>query len=370
MNVLIAASYKAPQGGNFIPSLLELSLLLREQNHNVFFIFPKSENASKQGSWCDWIQSHGFTVYLIDKDAQTSALADELIGIIQKHDIQILHTHFGIYNKVIQRFGRKLPVKILVHDHFGFACDKKKTIKQIARNMALSLSSRMAGIHVAAVNKAVADSFLFAKSWHVPNGLSMMRHVESSKTREETRTMWGIRDEEKICLMLGWSLGIKGLDVAVKAVAKCRQRMPEVSLCIVGFGSTPKQKVLDYISEHTDVDPRSDWIHYWDDTEDMYSYHRAADVYLSASRTEGFSYGVLEAISQNTPVVLSDIKGTRWAYAYNHAFAYPVEEPSACAQCIEKALQVGRSDSNYETILGAYDIKIWCQRILHIYETM
>ena len=370
MNVLIAASYKAPQGGNFIPSLLELSLLLREQNDDVFFIFPKSESADKESSWCNWIRSHGFTVYLIDKNAPTERLAEELLGIIQKHDIHILHTHFGIYNKVIHRFRRKLPVKILIHNHFGLAYNKKKAVKQILRNIALSVYYRFLGIHVAAVNKAVGDSFVFANSWYVPNGLSLMRNVQASKTREEVRAMWGIQDNEKACLVLGWSLDIKGLDIAVKAVAECRQHMPEVTLCIVGFGSTPNQTVLDYISKRTNIDPRSAWIHYWDDTEDIYSYHRAVDVYLSSSRTEGFPYGVLEAISQNTPVVLSDIKGTRWAYAYHHAFPYPVEDPSACAQCIEKALKAGRTVSNYETIMSQYDIKDWCRHTIHIYKKL
>lgn len=370
MNVLIAASYKAPQGGNFIPSLLELSLQLQKQNHNVFFIFPKSENADAEGSWCAWIRSHGFTVYLIDKDASTERLAEELRQIIQKHGIHILHTHFGIYTKVIHRYRKQLPVKILIHNHFGFDYSKKGSLKQKLRNILLSAYYCLMGIRVAAVSKAVADSFWFAKSWYVPNGLSLMRHVKSSKTREETRAMWGIRDEEKVCLVLGWSLDIKGLDIAVKAVAECRKRMPEVALCIVGFGSEPKQKVLDYISQRTDVDPRADWIHYWDDTEDIYSYHRAVDAYISSSRTEGFPYGVLEAISQNTPVVLSDIPGTRWARAYNHGFSYPVEDFFACAKCVEKALQVGRSESNYETIASEYNIKTWCERMIRIYQKL
>lgn len=370
MNILIAASYKPPQGGNFIPSLLELSLSLREQNNNVVFIFPKAENTCRPGSWCDWIRDHGFTVYLIEKDAPIDEMTGELLQIIQKHDIHILHTHFGIYTRVIHRHRFQLPVKILVHNHFGLGYDKKAIAKQKWHNLLLSVYYRLVGIQVVATSKEVVKSFRFCKTWYVTNGLSFIRNVESSKTREEIRWEKGIKDSEKVCMVLGWSLDIKGLDIAVKAIAECRRYMPEVTLCIVGFGSQPNQKVLDYISRRTDVDPRADWIHYWDDTEDIYSYHRAVDVYLSSSRTEGFSYGVLEAISQNTPVVLSDIEGTKWAYAYDHAFSYPVEDPSACAKCIEKALIAGRSQSNYETMMDIYSIKRWSQHLITIYTKM
>lgn len=370
MNVLIAASYQAPQGGNFIPSVLELGLTLQKEGDNVFFIFPKSENTLRNDSWRSWLEAYGFTVYLIDKHAPIDVQLHELVGIIDKHNIHLLHTHFNIYRKLILQHRRKLKVKILVHDHFGFEYNRKKYIKQKIRNALRSALYRLLDIGVVAVNEMVGNSFCFARHWHVPNGLSFIRHVEQPKSREECRAMLGIQNEEKICLILGWSLDVKGLDIAVKAVAKCAEQMPEIRLCVVGFGSDPKEKVLDYIRERTAVDPRAPWLHYWDDTEDVFSYHAAADVYLSASRTEGFSYGVLEAISQNTPVVLSDIQGTQWAWSYDHAYPYPVENVSACAESIKKALCTEISTSNYQTIMEEYSNEKWCQRIISIYRNL
>ena len=161
---------------------------------------------------------------------------------------------------------------------------------------------------------------MFSRAWYVPNGLSSIRNVELSRSRYETRALLNISEEQKACLILGWDFDRKGMDIAVKAIAECRMEFPELLLCVVGFGSAPTEKLITYISENTDIDPNSHWIRYWDDTEDIFSYHRAVDVYLSASRSEGFPYGILEAISQNTPVVLSDIKETVWAQSYDHAF--------------------------------------------------
>ena len=367
MNVLIAASYKAPQGGNFIPSLLKLSLMLREQGDRAVFVFPESENAGKDDSWCQWLRHNGFAVYLIDKEASEEVLLGGLLDIINKHEIDILHVHFGIYNRVIHRFRKKIPAKILIHDHFGVPAHIKKTIKLRIRNIILSAMYRLRGIHVVAVSRQIASSFWFARSWHVPNGLSLTRHVAHSKSREETRAALGLRQQDKACMLLGWSLDVKGLDIALRAVEECRKQDPDILLCVVGFGSAPNARAVDYISQRTDIDPYSPWIRYWEDTEDIFSYHRAADAYLSCSRTEGFSYGVLEAISQNTPLVLSDIRGTRWAAAYDHSFVYPVEDPAACARSIEAALRIGRTPSNYETVIEAYDLTGWCEKMIRIY---
>lgn len=112
------------------------------------------------------------------------------------------------------------------------------------------------------------------------------------------------------------------------------------------------------------------WIHFLPSTEDMFSYHRAADVYLSASRKEAFSYGILEAISQNIPVVVSDVEGTQWAKEYSKCVQYPVEDPVSCAAALEKALLSGVSPSNKEQLMEHYGINSWCQQIIDIYHQM
>ena len=90
---------------------------------------------------------------------------------------------------------------------------------------------------------------------------------------------------------------------------------------------------------------------------------------MSASRSEAFSYGVLEAISQNTPLVMSDITGTDWAHSYDKAFVYPTEDFSACANAIEQALQLDRiAPSNSDEFIEKYSIENWCTAIKNVYE--
>ena len=98
----------------------------------------------------------------------------------------------------------------------------------------------------------------------------------------------------KLSLFLSWDVHRKGLDIAVKAVSSCRAQYPAVKLAIVGMGEQPPKEGKDYIKATTGVSLNEPWIRYLPSTEDMFSYLRAADAYLSASRSEAFSYGLLK----------------------------------------------------------------------------
>ena len=369
MNILIAANYATPQSGNFIASMVALNDALRQQGDTLYFVFPDCPNTRREGSWVSWLQEEGCTVHLVQREQSEAARLQELQEIIREHRINVLHIHFAMYQDLILTHRKALPVKIVVHDHADFAADKP-LIRQKAYNLLLSLRYRLKGIGMISVSARRNSSYRFCKHWHVPNGLSRRRHVAHSRTREECREALGIRPEDRVCLFLGWALRLKGLDIACKAIGQLRQHDPQLVLAIVGVGNPPTEKAQTFLRTQAGVDPQAPWIRYLPDAEDMFAYHRMADVYLSASRTEGFSYGVLEAIAENTPVAFSDIPGTRWAQAYDHGFMYPVEDPAACAQALSQALAAGRSASNAAQMVEAYSIDLWCQRMIGIYRSL
>lgn len=369
MNILIAANYATPQSGNFIASMVALNEALRRQGDTLYFIFPDCPNTRREGSWVSWLLAEGCTVHLVNREHPDSNRLHELQGFIREHQINVLHIHFAMYQDLILRHRRELPVGIVVHDHADFAADTS-LLRQKVYNLLLSLRYRLKNVGMISVSARRDLSYRFCKHWHVPNGLSHRRHVVHSRTRDECREELGFNPEDKVCLFLGWALQLKGLDIACKALEQLHQHDPCVRLAIVGVGNPPTEKAQTFLRTQVGIDPHSPWIHYLPDTEDMFAYHRMADVYLSASRTEGFSYGILEAISENTPVAFSDIPGTRWVQAYDHGYMYPVEDPTACAQAISQALDTGRTHSNATQITAAYSIDLWCRRILEIYHSL
>lgn len=371
MNVLIAADYRAPSSGNFIASLLELAERMRNSGNNTYFLFP--DNGKGGYTWSKWLEANGFRVWLMNMDAGEDEKVALLESIVAENKIDLIHSHFGFCHRILLTRQQELHnVKVLFHDHMDFS-PEGNLLKQKMRTLIWSALYQIKGVGVVSVMERKHKSYLFTsrkRNWYVPNGLSLRRNVPRELTRQERRAQLGIGEDQKLCLFLGWDMYRKGVDIAVKAVADLRQRDSRVQLGLVGFSDSPSEKCLQWIRERTGIEPVCDWIHFFPSTEDMFSYHRSADVYLSASRKEAFSYGILEAISQNRPVVVSDIEGTAWAGEYSKCLNYPVEDAHSCAEAIESALLRTEELSNKEILLESYGIDLWCKRIMEIYRSM
>lgn len=370
MNIMIAADYTAPKSGNFIASIIALGRRLRNAGEYVLFVFPEEKK------WIQWLIEEKFDVETLNR---TNALVggtvdnrfDILKKIIKKYDIELIHSHFGLFHHELVFQRDKLgDIKILIHDHMGFGLSPNMTI-QYLELMAYSVLYRLKHINVIAVMEKKKNAYVFLKNkWFVPNGLSLERYIEHPMTREECRNKLGLKGNEKCVFLLGWDLKRKGLDIALKAVQKCREMDDTICFGIIGVGMDPSDEVKAFIIRETGMDPSESWIHFFDSYEDMFAVHRAVDVYLSASRKEAFSYGLLESISQNTPVVVSDIPGTKWAEIYDNSYFYPVEDVEACAKAIMAALNTGRKVTNSIDIVDKYGIERWCDRIIQIYRSL
>ena len=364
MNVLITANYAAPKSCNFIASLIALGRRLRKDGNSVYFVFPK------QTDWINWFMDNNFTVEIFNTDGlSVDEQFTKLDEIVKKHKIDIIHTHFGMFRQAILKNRKQIKkIKIVIHDHMDLYVGTNYFLQRIGF-VFLSLVYAIKNISVVTVNKQKKLNYFFLKNkWFVPNGLSLERYITHSMTREECRKELGVTPEEKVCFLLGWDLKLKGLDIALKAVQKCRQKDKTIILGIIGAGETiPADYTREFITNEAGINPDEPWIRYFNNFEDMFAVHRAIDVYISASRKEAFSYGILESISQDTPVVVSDIKGTMWAAEYTNCHLYPVEDSDKCAEAILEALAQGRCKTNSAELMEHYGIDRWCDRIVEVY---
>lgn len=373
MNILISAYYTAPCSGNFIGSLMDLGFKLRENGNSLFIVFPRAKNTTCEYGWVHWLEEAGIIVYLADVSESDERQMGFLKKIIEENQIDILHIHFDMFLNLAVHKREELPVKIIVHEHMEYPAGCNR-VYQAMKYIRKSFIYRKKRIGIICVNQYVNMAHFGTKHWFIPNGLSLKRNIlfETEMTREECRNQLQIQDDEKLVIFLGWDLYRKGLDIAIKAVNECRKSNPNVILGIVGLGTmpSPNPKGIDYIKKYTDISPFEKWIRFLPNTEDMFAYYRAADVYLSSSRSEAFSYGILEAISQNTSVVVSDIKGTRWCTKYSKSFMYPVEDYKRCADVIISAIDVEDNPSNSEKICSEYSIDKWCDRVIEVYSNV
>lgn len=371
MNILIGASYQSPYAGNFIASLRELAMAAAAAGDRVCFAFPLRKAGERP--WVSWLRESGFQVELLDATLPEDKLLAQVLDLNQRFGTELMYLHFGFLQGVVQHRRAALgKVRILFHDHMGFGLDSPVKIQR-RRNLLRSGFYRLKKIGVISVmeDKHRSYALLGSRHWCVPNGIALRRYTASELTRDAMRKQYGILQDARLCLLLAWNPEIKGVDIAVEAIRIARETDPALELGIVIQGSAPDEAFLRFIKSRTGIDTsQTEWLRFLPSTEDIFAYHRMADCFLSASRTESFSYGVLEAISQSLPVVMSDIPGVKWAREYSRSRLYPAEDPAACAKALLAAPQLRQAASNADLFLDRYSIQRWCGRVLEIIHSM
>lgn len=361
MNILILGDYRAPFGGNFIGSLHDLAKKIRISGiGKLVFVFPEER------PWISLLRKQDCRTYFVNPDTNNSI--EILKKIVEDESIDLIHIHFGfMQRKIVDTFGDSDNIRIVIHDHMDYVTDDVM-IKALARQVASSLYYRLKNVSVISVmaKKSKWYFLLGKRNYYIPNGISYIRNVDTNTNVEELRQKLNL-EQKKVCLLLGWNPKWKGLDIAIQAVKKLYQEDKSWVLAVVGYGEKPSVEAIKKLEQLSGVCDFERFVSFLPSTEDMFSYHKMADVYLSASRKEAFPYGVLEAISQNTPVVASDIEGTKWANGYDKYWKYATEDAEACKNAILKAYDMRDSDSNNIKFIENYSIDLWIDSVLKVY---
>ena len=140
----------------------------------------------------------------------------------------------------------------------------------------------------------------------------------------------------------GWE-PIYGVDVIARAFVKAANaaapapHRPELRLLMLGNGS--QAGVLRRIFSQGGVEER---VHCPGQVSqaDLARYYRSADLYVSASHSDGSSISLLEAMACGRPAIVSDIPGNReWVTPGENGWWFPDGDADALAQAILQAVE-------------------------------
>lgn len=134
---------------------------------------------------------------------------------------------------------------------------------------------------------------------------------------------------------------IYGVDVLAKAFVMAAQKYPELHLIMLGNGSLAGQ--LRRIFVQANLEEKVTFPGHVGFT-DLPRYYRMADLYVSASHSDGSSISLLEAMACGTPALVSDISGNREWIIHNddgeNGWSFPDGDAGALAQAILQAVEV------------------------------
>ncbi|MHB1711356.1 MAG: glycosyltransferase [Acidimicrobiales bacterium] len=148
--------------------------------------------------------------------------------------------------------------------------------------------------------------------------------------RPQARAALGLPVDGSLLLFVGRIQPLKGVEMAVRALATLGQAHDDARLAIVGGPSGPRgdSELRRMVSLVADLD-LSDRVFFIPPRphELLSTYYRAADVCLVPSRSESFGLVALEAAACGTPVVASDVGGLRSLVDHGRT-GFLVEEPT------------------------------------------
>jgi glycosyltransferase involved in cell wall biosynthesis len=136
-------------------------------------------------------------------------------------------------------------------------------------------------------------------------------------------------------LFVGRLVSTKGVDVALQALKRLRNRGTDVWLTICGDG--PERNALEREAARNDIAERVRF-EGWTDPHELVHRYRSAELLLLPSTYESFGITALEAIASGCPVVASNTGGLPEAVGECGLLA-PPDDPVALAEAIERALR-------------------------------
>lgn len=153
----------------------------------------------------------------------------------------------------------------------------------------------------------------------------------SSEERAALRRSWGIGDEDILLVYAAEFSGRKNQQTLIRAVTRLPDR---VKLALPGQGALREECMA--LAAQLGVEERV----LFPGQVSMAQWYGAVDLAVSASRSEGLPFNVMEAMYCGLPVVASRVKGHTDLLEESQAgLLYPYGDWEACAGCIQTLIQ-------------------------------
>ena len=365
--ILHLTDYGAPYAGNFIASLTALESLLDSNEAKTVYVLPS--RASDRVWAQEMAQTHD--VRFLKKGGFFSYLR-QVRGLLKETNADVLHEHFIHFSEKLAAWfasktcGHRVKTVLHLHNHIELP---KSPLLRLPHMLYFRSVSRFVCCSESVAAHIIADGVTKERVRVAQNAIAFERLdcFDSS-----VRASLHLPQQAKLALMFGYNYSIKGVDLAVNAVRLLREREGLPVTLAVALSSNLEQVRLRICAE-LGVSDVPDWILLLPPREDVSSYYRMADVFLSPSRQEGFCYALVEAAYCRTPVLASAINAQKDLALPKSAF-FPPEDVEALASALLRVLSEEHTASRAqeleqagERVRQTYALSRWAERVLAAY---
>ena len=210
----------------------------------------------------------------------------------------------------------------------------RTSLSRQATRYTLNRSDVLVGDCQAVADKAVAYGFDPRRIVLFPWGVDLAHFSPQPSSNLRARLGW--EDAFVVLSLRSWE-SLYGVDTVVRAFVRAARQHPELRLLLLGSGS--QAATLRSILMEAGMLER---VHFGGQVSlaDLPGYYRAADLYVSASYSDGSSVSLMEALACGLPALVSDIPGNReWIAPGVHGWLFLPGDEEALAAGILGACQ-------------------------------
>ena len=232
---------------------------------------------------------------------------------------------------------------------------------------ALQHTDVLVGDCQAVAEKAAGFGFPPERVMLFPWGVDLDHFTPQGKNKLRKRLGW--EDEIVLLSLRSWE-PLYGVDLVMRAFARAAREEPRLRLILLGSGS--QAPLIQRLIHQNEL---AEKVHLGGQVKnsDLPEVYRSADLYLSASHSDGSSVSLMEALACGLPVLVSDIAGNKeWISEGKQGWLFPDGNEDALTAAIlgaaanrkqlkamgesARKLAEKRADwkSNFQVLLRAY----------------
>lgn len=215
--------------------------------------------------------------------------------------------------------------------------DRSAAYRWITR-YTLDQTDTLAGDCQAVQDKAAVFGFPRERSFMFPWGIDLQTfspvNPQADAQAEALRYRLGWQDAFVVLSLRSWE-PVYGIDVMLKGFARAAKQNPHLRLLMLGGGS--QAKMVHEIIQGNDL---AECVYLGGQTKqsDLPGMYRAADLYLSASHSDGSSVSLMEALGSGLPALVTDIPSNReWVTEGEQGWLFPDNDDAALADRLLRA---------------------------------